>query len=68
VNSPKKREREIVRIKIATAWPISLIHRRDLFEDVKETIVILLSCLPLNIQEQIGKRSLMVFNDLENMV
>jgi len=67
VNSPKKREREIVRIKIAMAWPISFDHRRNLFEDVKEIIVIVLSCLPLNIQEQIGRRFVMVFDDLENI-
>ncbi len=55
----------MVRTKIATAWPISLDHRRNLFEDVKYIIV--LSHLPFNIQGQIGRRSVMVFNDMKNM-
>jgi hypothetical protein len=48
-------ERQIVRSKIATAWPTSFNHRWNLFEGVNQIIV--LSYLPLNIQKQIGPKS-----------
>ncbi len=46
---------------------LDLNHQLNLFGDVNEIIVTILSCLPLNIQEQIGRRSVMVLNNLENM-
>jgi len=44
-------EREIVRVKTTTAWPISLDQRRNLFGEICEVISIILSFLPLNIQK-----------------
>jgi hypothetical protein len=57
-----------VRIKIPTAWPVSFDHRRNLFEEISEVTFIIISCSPLNIQDQIRSGVKLLLDDLGNMV